>query len=364
MVNDRFAQLLALQFSGEATEEQLRELQELLESNPKAQFFYEVFSDYWKMEPKEESNDIQDEIHFQQIISIAEKGPVQQINSEEELPQEKAARIFPLKKLLVAASVLSVVFLSYFFWKNSNESGVVKDSLNEVVAKAGTRSHLMLPDGSKVWLNSETKLEYKGNFNDSIREVYLEGEAYFDVVKDKSRPFIVHTSDLDIKVLGTAFNVKSYPKEYSIEATLIHGMIEVINKKEPTSPKLILRPHDKLVFNKCGESLITAKEKKATVAVKPFEIRTLPRSLNDTAIAETSWIYNKLVFDGETLLQMQYELERWYNVKINIADKSVANTPIRYELRNETIKEALNALQLIEPFDYKINGNEIEILKK
>src|SRR5437773_11061947 len=155
-----------------------------------------------------------------------------------------------LKRLLVAAVLTGIILSSYFFIfqrKNTQSKAV---AINEIEAKKGARSYMLLPDGTKVWLNSDSKLEYKDNFNDSIREVTLSGEAYFDVVKDAAHPFIVHTSDIDIRVLGTAFNVKSYPKESSIETTLIHGLIEVTNKKLPGSPKVILNPHEKLVFRK------------------------------------------------------------------------------------------------------------------
>jgi transmembrane sensor len=224
---------------------------------------------------------------------------------------------------------------------------------------------MLLPDGSKVWLNSESRIEYNRNFNDTIREVTLEGEAFFDVVKDKTRPFIVHTSDIDIRVLGTAFNVKSYPKEPSIETTLIRGLIEVTNKNEPTSPKVILYPQNKLVFNKVAAPTQPASPQSKAIALhKPFAIAALPRNVADSALVETSWIYNKLIFDGETLRDNAAKMERWYGVKIKFRGDKVGNTPIRYPLANETVEEALKALQIIEPFNYKRNGNEIEISKK
>jgi ferric-dicitrate binding protein FerR (iron transport regulator) len=364
MFNDRFAQLMALQFSGEATDEEIRELQIFLEQNPQAQLFFEVFTDYWALETKESSNDIQDEIHFQQIIAIAEKEGNQTMPpGNEDKNDNKSSKIFSLKKLLAAAIFIGVITISYFLIVG-NTTQLPSNSLNEVVAKTGTRSYLMLTDGSKVWLNSESKLEFKSNFNDSVREVTLEGEAFFEVAKDKNRPFIVHTSDLDIRVLGTAFNVKSYPKESQIETTLIHGKVEVTNKKDPASHKMILGPHDKLVFNKIRKASQVQKDGKPVVSITPFEITTLPKNLSDTAIAETSWIYNKLVFDGETFREIALKMERWYNVRISFKSEKVANVPIHVTFKDESIEEALRALQVIEPFAYQINGNEIEILKK
>jgi transmembrane sensor len=366
MFNDRFAQLMARRLSGEATEQEIQELQIFLKENAKAQYFFEVFSDYWTIEPRPAADEVQEEIHFQQIIAIAEKGGTEEKQAPVyEIEEEKPSRIFTLKRVLIAAAITGIIATSYFLLRQQHAPQAAGIPMHEVAAGTGTKSELRLPDGTRVWLNSESKLEYKANFNDSIREVTLEGEAYFDVVKDKSRPFIVHTSDIDIRVLGTAFNVKSYPKDPAIVATLIHGMIEVTNKKLPSSPKVILRPHEKLVFNKNLECPPAVNQPAKTPdAYKPFAITTLPKNIPDTAVVETSWMYNKLIFDGETLRENASKMERWYNVKIDFRNDKVGYIPIRYQLENETIEEALKALQYIEPFIFKRNGNEIEILKK
>jgi len=354
---------MARQLSGEATPEELEELHSFLKSNPQAQYFFEVFSDYWQIEPRTAEDDIQEEIHFQQIIAIAEKASPE----DTEAPEVRVRRLTPLHKLAMAAVFIGLVAASWLlFFNRPLTAPSANVALNEVVARSGARSFLLLPDGSKVWLNSESRIEYKGNFNDTIREVVLEGEAYFDVVKDKKRPFIVHTSDIDIRVLGTAFNVKCYPREASIEATLIHGMIEVTNKTEPTSPKVILRPHEKLVFHKDGRPVsdLAQKGHQNISSHKPFSITSLPRNIPDSSVVETAWVYDKLVFDGETFREIASKMERWYNVKICLRNEKLASLPLHVEFTNETVEEALEALKLIEPFKYKINGNEIEILKK
>jgi transmembrane sensor len=361
MSTDRLAQLIARKFSGEASEEELQELQVYLQEHPEASYFYEIFNEYWPIVPAKETDQIQEEIHFQQILAIAEKRKeeeelIEPVQREEDPPP---ARVFTIRRLLAAASIVILIVAGYFIYANSKTQAADQPvALNEIEAKKGIRSYLTLPDGTKVWLNSDSKLEYKDNFNNTVREVSLTGEAFFDVVKDKSRPFIVHTSDIDIKVLGTAFNVKSYPKESSIEATLIHGLIEVTNKKEPASPRLLLHPHEKLVYVKnCSK---TSADKTAT-AVKPFSVAPLPSNIADTSLVETSWVYNKLIFDGETFREIALKMERWYNVKIHFKNEKVAAIPIHYTIENETVKEALKAMQFIEDFTFKIKANEIEI---
>jgi len=358
MLNDRFAQLIAKQLSGEATEEELGELESSLANDPSARAFYDLFREIWKTEPRKDSDNIQQDIHFQQILSIAEKEENIQpaIHEEAELQPRK---LVWLKPLLAAAVLVGIAFLGYQFLKqNKGVEGPAPVAINKIEARKGARSFLLLPDGTKVWLNSDSRIEYDEAFNGAQREVVLIGEAYFDVVKDPAHPFIVHTSDIDIRVLGTAFNVKSYPKESSIEATLIHGLIEVTNKKEPASPKLILRPHEKLVYQKPS---IHDKDTKAVSTIKPFVINALPPHIADSALVETSWVYNKLIFDGETFGEIALKMERWYNKKIVFRNSRLAAIPIHYTIANESVEEALKAMQFIEDFTFKIKENQIEI---
>jgi len=360
MINDRFAQLIARHLSGETSEEEAKELELFLKEDPQAHYFYEIFSGYWSVGPQKTVNELQEEIHFQQIIAIAEKEKTDSIAYPEMNPERNSNKLITLKRLLVAAVLAGIILASYFFIFQRKNSPVKEIAVNEIEAKRGARSFMRLPDGTQVWLNSDSKLEYKENFNDNIREVTLTGEAYFDVVKDAAHPFVVHTSDIDIRVLGTAFNVKSYPKESSIEATLIHGLIEVTNKKRPSSPKVILHPHEKLVFQKEDDRQVGIAAGQSSLAKKPFSIAALPKK-SDTAIVETSWVYNKLILDGETFKEIALKMERWYNVRISFKNEKAANLRIRYLIENETIEEALKAIQEIEKFKYTINGNEIEI---
>jgi ferric-dicitrate binding protein FerR (iron transport regulator) len=360
MINDRFAQLLARHLSGEASQEETKELEVLLKEDPQAHYFYEIFSGYWSAGSQKPVNEVQEEIHFQQIIAIAEKEKTDVHVYEEPNPERISGRIITLKRLLIAATLTGITLASYFFIFQKKNAPSKQVAVNEIEAKKGARSFMLLPDGSKVWLNSDSKLEYRENFNDSIREVTLTGEAYFDVVKDAAHPFVVHTSDIDIRVLGTAFNVKAYPKESFIEATLIHGLIEVTNKKRPTLPKVILQPHEKLVFQKEDDRQTAIAPGQSSLTKKPFSIAPLPKK-SDTAIVETSWIYNKLIFDGETFKEIALKMERWYNVRISFKNEKAANLRIRYQIENETIEEALKAIQVVEKFKYTINGNEIEI---
>lgn len=354
MLNDHIAGLIARKLSGEATAEELQKLDLHMRSNPADQYFEELFASYWSSHLKSSNQqDPNSDEHFKHILELA----------DEELPR-RSRRIVWIKRLSIAAILIALVAGTYIFFPRGGEPGMPQQ--NEVMAKKGVRSKLVLPDGSQVWLNSETRLVYPVTFSDSTREVELEGEAYFDVTKDSKRPFVVHTSGIDIRVLGTTFNVKSYTAEPTIEAVLVHGSIEVIKKNQPGAPRLILHPHQKLVFNKVEDVQEAKRSETAAIAPKntTMSVTTLPKNIPDTSIIETSYVYNKFKFDGEKFSELAPRMERWFNVKIQFKNDKVAEYRLRGSFINETIEEALQALQLFVPFSYNKNGDEIMIDKK
>ena len=363
MTNQRIAELLSRKLSGEATPGEEEELQLLLKDNPDDQYFTDILLSYWNSHPDTTDADHNTaDQHFAHILELA---------GEDTIPSEnkrKTTVISLIKKLSIAAVSIGIIATAVWWFTQSSTTAVAAAQKNEIVAAKGARSSIELPDGSHVWLNSDSKLIYDAKFNDSIREVTLEGEAYFNVVKNAGRPFIVHTSGIDVQVLGTAFNVKSYPQERTIEATLIHGSIQVLNKKEPKSPKVILRPHEKLVFNKEQHAFAAGgqqeQEKAPAAKTSDMSISALPKNIPDTSLIETSWVYNKLLFDGDTFRELAVKMERWFNVKISFKDEKVANYRLRGVFENENIEEALQALKTIVSFNYKLTNNEIQISKK
>jgi ferric-dicitrate binding protein FerR (iron transport regulator) len=240
----------------------------------------------------------------------------------------------------------------------------------EVLARSGTRTKLVLPDGTQVWLNSNSKLTYSNEFNTGSREVSLEGEAWFDVAKNVQWPFIVHASSLDIKVLGTSFTIKSYPQDETIEATLLKGTIEVSRKDNPNAARVILKPNEKLVFNKRIVPFGRTNLAHDSIAIRSpsalpdIAVNSIGKDIPDSDKIETAWMYNRLVFKGDNFKELAEKMERWYNVRITIRDSSLNNYHFGGAFANETVEEAFKALQLTTAFTYKINNNEIEIYTK
>ncbi len=368
--------LLSRELSGEASASEARELHDLLSGDAQLQELYATLHAYWQSPVQgtsAEQKDALSEAHFQYILQSADEAEI--------LPMEKPARIRSIwiRRFSIAALIAGISFGIYYFLPLSRGNKFLRtttdNNKSEVLAKAGVRSKLVLPDGTKVWLNSASKLSYSNTFNDAIREVELDGEAFFDVVKKPKQPFIVHTSGIDIKVLGTAFNVKSYSKEKTIEATLIRGSIEVVKHNAPKSPKVILEPHEKLVFQKESNQMATTMLA-GKVPDKPINrvllisdtasisITHLPRNLPDSALKETSWMYNKLNFDGDNFHELAAKMERWFNIKISFKNEKITSYRFRGAFENENIEQALQALQLTAPFNYQVINNEVLIYKR
>ncbi len=372
MLNENIVTLIARKLSGEATAAELQQLNLYLLEHPEDQYFFELLQNFWD-KPKEITSSKEDDAlndHFDYIIHQAEEA-----EKTADLPVRTAVKKTPVKRLwirrlTVAATIGMLAAGLYRLHDFTRRPALFPNKQSEVSAKPGAKSKIFLPDGTTVWLNSGSRLTYSDNFRDTVRAVELEGEAFFDVVKDAKHPFIVHTSGIDIRVLGTAFNVKSYATEATIEATLIRGLIEVVKKDEPQSPKIILRPHEKLVFNKEEQTIVRSGTPGTALTVKPddiprgISITPLPKNRTDTTLEETSWVYNKLIFEGDTFRELSSKMERWFNVRISFKDQQAAEYRVAGVFENESIEQALKALQLIVPFNYKINGNEIEISNK
>jgi ferric-dicitrate binding protein FerR (iron transport regulator) len=197
-----------------------------------------------------------------------------------------------------------------------------------------------------------------------MREVTLSGEGYFDVMKMKEKPFIIHTSTINIKVLGTVFNVKAYPDDKSTETSLIRGRIEVTIKNRPND-KIILSPSEKLIVENdeiIQNAKVTGKDEAGVAPVSTLmSVKKLKYEGGDSTVAETEWIKNRLIFRNESFAEVAVQMERWYDVDINITDTALSEIRLNGTFDDETISQALDALKEFISFHYEQNGNKIII---
>lgn len=250
---------------------------------------------------------------------------------------------------LAAASVLAAFFIYNFF--ADNKSVPVSGVAYSTPKAAAEKKPVVLPDGSTVTLNSGSVITLADNFNTNTRELTLEGEGFFRVTHDASRPFIIHTNAMDVKVLGTVFNVKAYSGDRESEASLISGSVEITVQKD--HQKIILSPNQK----------ITLLNHAATVPDNgnPVRVATLS-DVTGGQPAELSWTQNKLVFRDDAFEDISRELERWYNVKLVFEDEAVKKFRYSATFENKNIDEVLAALQLSRHFRFrKDNSNVIRI---
>jgi len=254
--------------------------------------------------------------------------------------KEKVA-VFRLDTWLkvAAALVLGIFIGSLFFHKAEKAEPIFYTSM----APKGSVSQMILPDSTFICLNSGSSLKYTYSGEGRTREVFLDGEAWFDVRKSAKRPFIVHTGFYDVNVTGTEFNVKAYSDDNEVLTTLEEGTVEVTPGRIRLQETVILKPGEQLSFNK--ETL--------SVVVKKVNTQWF-----------TSWKDNKLIFVNMNLKELMVLLERKYGVDIRMDDPMILSYHYDGTLKNETILEVLNLLRETLPIRYKINNQVIEIKRK
>lgn len=348
-MSERFFEIVIKDLAGDSTPEEGQELQHIMSEDTVFARQYELFRMYWAQNHHDHIDSRRLFSNVQTRISELEKEAGTQVIEPLMTPVRGKGRLVWMSG--VAAAVALLITAGAYYYTSLREPLVAK------FTSKGEKSTFMMEDGTRVTLNADSKLEYAANFPQESREVYLTGEAFFDVHSDAQKPFIIHTNKMDIKVLGTAFNVKSYPNETSTEATLLKGAIEVTVADNP-SEKIILKPSQKLVVNNYDST------KKRSVALKdvvPALTTMTYFQQKDTVIMETSWLQNKLVFQDEDFETLARRMERWYNISIRFNKTGMKQLRFTGILEGETVAEAFSALHLTEDFKYRIEDSTIVI---
>ncbi|MGG9962659.1 FecR family protein [Ferruginibacter sp. SUN106] len=373
MNRDRIWTLMSRKLSGEATQAELIELDDLVKIHPDTDIPVQYIHEFWSIPAESDEEFLEATFHLHSE-RLKEKGFDLEINKHEtgslnlDMPVESKSK----KRLLwaSAAVVITAAILVFTLFPGAkNTYSQEKVAQSEVSTKNGSRTKIQLPDGTSVWLNSSSKLVYDNeHFGTGIREVSLTGEAYFDVVKNPNKPFVIHTAKMDIKVLGTAFNVKCYPGEKTTETSLIRGSVEVTLKDR--QEKIIMKPNEKLILNNedvrpVKKLLSSTKQANEVEKVKPIiELGHLTLYPKDSSIVvEKGWVDGRLIFSDERLEDIAKKMERWYGVTIVITNEKLKKELLTGSFEKETFSQALNALQLTTAFNYKINKDVITISK-
>lgn len=237
------------------------------------------------------------------------------------------------------AAVLFIPLVMYLWITGGNDFPARSEiAYSEIYSPLGTRTKFYLPDGSSGWLNSGSKLKFPTEFKGKSRDVFLQGEAYFDVVSNSKKPFIVKGTHSKVSAYGTSFNVQDYPDDPEIRITLVEGNIRLFKRiNNKTSNLTDLSPNQMCVFNTSNEL---------------YQIRTV-----DTEKI-TAWTEGKLVFRDEYFTTIVRKINRWYNVELIIMDHDLRFFTYQATFIDETLDEVLKLLQHSAPIKYEDLGRE------
>lgn len=375
----RFWSLLTKKLANQATDIELDELQSILVSNSNLHHQADLITAMWE-QGSSAGNFANEAAYMRHVMKYKDDFFTDESNEaaatgfiDGELEEEKRPgfRSMFSKRLTIISFVTLIIAATgaiYFLSGKKIAVAAAKQEISSVVTKNGNRTNIVLPDGSKVWLNAGSNLDYNNStFNKGLREVTLNGEAYFDVVKNAEKPFIIHTKKMDIKVVGTIFNVRSYNDEKTAEASLIHGTIEVTLKGR-NDQKIVLEPNEKICISTEEEKQQDLKtdekaplKRSSTSPIAPMVIDKLKPNPTNNIIPEIAWTQNKLYLDDETLEDIGYRIEKWFGKKITIANESLKTVRYTANFENETMEEVLSYLKLSKPFNFRIGNDNVVI---
>lgn len=296
-----------------------------------------------------------------------ETSHTQKIDNAKAHPRRFMSQLYKHFSRVAAILILPLVFVGLMYFLNDvrffPDDKVITYSTVESVP--GSKTKHELPDGSTVWLNGGTKITYPLNFSEKERLISLSGEAFFDVEKDKNRPFIVSTSNLNIKALGTSFNVKAYADDNAVEATLVTGIISIegdgfqLGKKN----KITLTPDQKVLFYKNDNSDVSTLNGNSVNNISSGRIEKLaPKKVVISSKIDTdidiAWVNGKLILQNTPLDEVAKKLSRWYNADIVLEDPQLSKISYTATFTDETLLQVLDLLKLATPIDYTYSGRQ------
>ena len=247
-------------------------------------------------------------------------------------PLQKFIRIYMRAAAILLLPLLIAGGIVYSYMGNHVKTSDQQVS-SMIYAPLGARVSFNLPDGTVGMLNSGSRLSYSQPFS-SNRQVKLEGEAWLEVNRDEDHPFEINTCNSTVKVLGTNFNVSAYPAENYVEVVLQKGSVEFQDNKG--YEKVTMVPSERLVFQN----------------------RNISKSVTDPA-KYNAWTEGKLVFRSDPMAEVARRIERWYNVKVILADSELEKYSFRATFLDDTLEEVLRCLSMTSPIRYRITPREL-----
>lgn len=321
-----YKELIEKYFDGNITDAEIKKLSDWIKNDRHLQ-------NWWEEEFSKSDAGINPVLRDKLFARIKE-----QTQGKEETQGKENSRTIRMNPWKWAAAIVLPICIAFFTYYLIDSSQTVGAPFI-VKADKGDKATIELPDGTNVVLNSASQLSYLNNFGENVRRVQLNGEAYFKVAHDEKRAFIVQVGDLEVKVLGTSFNVSAYEDAKDVTVVLLEGKVGVYAQKMSH----IMKPGDKIEYNKATHK-ITATQ------VHPSDY--------------IEWTKGNIYFEKESLENIMKTLSRIYDVEIRFDSNKLPNEYFTGTIPGGGIQNALNILMLTSPFYYEMDGSVIVLKEK
>lgn len=325
-------ELLHRLIAGSTTEEENRQLMEWFRQCASKEEFFMLFKTAWEESSDEMPRDIQERMYRQLNHNL-----------DKEKKQIKVVSMLPhfswkiWQRVAVACIIIVLSLVNY----NMNHRQKQLSTQNfMVLAEKGQRAFVTLPDSTKVWLNSDTKISYPADYGMKERNVTLVGEAYFEVAKNPNKRFIVEAKGMQVEALGTAFNINAYRDDNKIIASLFSGSVRVSYNDHVA----ILKPHESVKVDLLAKSFFQYKD----------------GDMQDIAL----WRENEITFNGESLEEITRIINRLYNTTIYIEDESLKKECYIGTIRNNSLENFIDIINLTTPVVYEYKGDTVFLKRK
>ncbi|MDU1890105.1 MAG: FecR domain-containing protein [Dysgonomonas sp.] len=325
-----YIELLDRFFQGLTTDEENEVLRNWIINNDSKRIFNDYFQQCWHLAPNEMDETTQDEM-YANILSQIDR---EKKNSE----SRRWLRPAIIRYAATACIIIAVTFGAYFLGKNGTG---INDDVVSMSVMNGQKAEITLADGTRVYINSDSKVIYDGSYNKKDRILTLEGEAYFEVAKNTEKPFIVKANGLDVEALGTSFNVKAYKTEELVSITLIEGKVKVSDSEDET----LMNPNERIEYNLTNKSFAKSE-------LHPNADHLL-------------WRSSQLAFYGESLEEVCNTLTRMYNCTFEFKSEAVKKYTYNGIIRNNSLTNVLDFISQTASIKYEFKSdNTIVIYKK
>ncbi len=331
--------LIKKYLDGQCSPEELKQVRAILKKDDAQELFDQIWNEEWahQIDPQQNSAPSQQQQRWKQMLD-------QRIFDDASVPTHTIRPFYQRSQFWRYAAVWLVLILGVAFWQISLKKETAVEQVvafSEMQNPKGQRTQIILPDSSIVYLGAMSKIRFAKKFASNIREVALEGEAFFEVTKNPKKPFVIRTGNISTQVLGTSFKIDAFAGQ-PIKVLVSTGKVRVDRHvNHQIQPIAMLLPGEMVTWNES-----TSKKVLANVAVTDVK----------------GWKDGKLHFDETKLADITQILERWYNVEISIVNPSLANRLIKVNLTtNISIAKIMDILSMAGGFRYQINGKHIII---